>query len=289
MKSYTVLIGGITGLLALTAAASVPTIAQADDLATIRERGFARGVTANEKPYGYIESDGTAAGIGPDVATAVLKKIGIEKIEWTVVAFDGLIPGVKANRFDFSAAEQAIRPARCQQVAFSVPTSSYTVGLLVKAGNPKNIRSLEDVAANPDVKLAQLAGAVELLADEYEIPRSSRVYIQAVADAIPALVAGRADAYIATELTIAGLAKLSSEVEVADLKSVPMLDGKPYRNYGAFTFRPEDKEFIGAFNAALVEFKVTDEYERILTSYGLTKPSVEAARSGSTEALCAAE
>lgn len=291
MKLSSVSIGSVTAAfsLAFVAVTVVPAVSQADDLQEIRARGFVRGVTANEQPYGYIDPTGKAAGIGPDVATAVLSKLGIEKIEWTVVAFDGLIPGVKANRFDFSAAEQAIRPERCKQVAFSDTTSSYTVGLLVKAGNPKKLHGLEDVAANPGTKLAQMAGAVELLADEYKIPRSDRVYIQTASDAIPSLVAGRADAYIATELTVAGLAKLSGDVEAAESKSAPMLGGKPYRNYGAFTFRPEDKELIAAFNTALGEFKKTDEYEKILLSYGLTKPSVEAAREGSTESLCKSE
>ncbi|NLZ40081.1 MAG: ectoine/hydroxyectoine ABC transporter substrate-binding protein EhuB, partial [Comamonadaceae bacterium] len=45
---------------------SIATSAHADELAVIKERGYARGVTANEKPYGYIDSSGKAAGIGPD-------------------------------------------------------------------------------------------------------------------------------------------------------------------------------------------------------------------------------
>ncbi|WP_239025257.1 ectoine/hydroxyectoine ABC transporter substrate-binding protein EhuB [Rhodoligotrophos defluvii] len=278
-----------TGLAVAVVLLTAPNTAtvHADDLAAIKERGYVRGVTANEKPYGYIDSEGKGAGIGPDVAAAVLAKLGIEKIEWTAVAFDGLIPGVKANRFDFSAAEQAIRPERCTQVQFSAPTSSYTGNLLVKAGNPKNLRSYKDIVAKPGTKLAVIAGGTERLLDAYNIPQSDRVYLKSNADAIPALISGRADAYHATELTNYALAKLSPEVEVAEMTRDPVIDGKPYRNYGAFTFRKEDKDFYTAFNAELIAFKKTDAYEKILTSYGLTRGSVEAAREASTEALCA--
>lgn len=272
---------------AVVATAFLVQPSHADELAVIKQRGYARGVTANEKPYGFIDSSGKAAGIGPDIATAVLAKLGIDKIEWTAVAFDGLIAGVKANRFDFSAAEQAIRPDRCGQVAFSVPSSSYSANLLVKAGNPKNLHTFEDLAARPGAKAGIISGGIERLYDAYKIPKSDRVYLQNNADAIPALVAGRIDVYDATDLTNYELAKLSKEVEIPKNTRDPVIDGKPYRNYGGFTFRKEDKELLAAFNAALTEFKKTPEYEQILSKYNLPQASIEAARNASTEALCA--
>lgn len=282
----------ITSMIGLALAAAVitqpiATTAYADDLADIKNRGYARAVTANEKPYGYIDATGKAAGIGPDIAAAVMAKLGIPKIEWTVVAFDGLIAGVKANRFDFSAAEQSIRPERCEQVVFSEPSSSYSANLLVKAGNPKNLHTHEDIVAKPGTKVAIIAGGIERLLNAYNIPKADRVYLQNNADAIPALAAGRIDAYNATDLTNFDLAKLSKEVEIPKNSRDPVVDGKPYRNYGGFTFRKEDKNFYEAFNKALIEFKKTAEYEKILSSYGLPPASIAAARAASTEALCA--
>lgn len=46
--------------------------------------------------------------------------MGIREVNWTVTPFGGtLIPGLKARRFDFAAAEQNISPERCKQVAFT--------------------------------------------------------------------------------------------------------------------------------------------------------------------------
>ncbi|MCA1494809.1 ectoine/hydroxyectoine ABC transporter substrate-binding protein EhuB [Ensifer sp. NBAIM29] len=263
--------------------------ATADDLIAIKDKGYARVVVANEQPYGFIDAENEGAGIGPDVATAVLRKIGVTNIQWSSVTFAGLIPGVKADRFDFAAAEQAILPERCAQVQFTQPNSSYTSGLMVLKGNPKTLHSFEDLLKAPGVKLAVVSGADEIIPDAYQVPRENRVYIQTRADAIATLTSGRADAYYATELTIADLVKQSSEVQSAEMTGPPTVDGKPYRKYGAFTFRTQDKELFAAFSAALNEFKKTDDYEKILTRYGLSKDSIQAARDGSTEKLCAGE
>ncbi|THK35174.1 ectoine/hydroxyectoine ABC transporter substrate-binding protein EhuB [Ensifer sp. MPMI2T] len=263
--------------------------ANADDLSAIKDKGYARVVVANEQPYGFIDAENKGAGIGPDVAAAVLRKIGVTNIRWSSVAFAGLIPGVKADRFDFAAAEQAILPERCAQVQFTQPNSSYTSGLMVLKGNPKKLHGFDDLLKEPQDKLAVVSGADEIIPDAYKVPRENRVYIQSKADAIATLTSGRADAYYATELTIAGLVKQSSEVEAAEMSGPPIVDGKPYRKYGAFTFRPQDKELFAAFSAALNEFKKTADYEKILTRYGLSKDSIQAARDGSTEELCAGE
>ena len=66
-----------------------------------------------------------------------------------------------------------------------------------------------------------------------------------------------------------------------------MIKGKPARSYGGFDFRLEDKDLYAAFNTALVAFKKTDDYKKILTSYGLSHESVEAARTKTMEDLCA--
>ena len=121
------------------------------------------------------------------------------------------------------------------------------------------------------------------------MPDSQIVLIQANADALSTVQTGRADAYAATELTVAKLVKSrgSERVEQAKPFTDPVVNGKPARSYGGFDFRPEDKELYKAFNDALVAFKKTDAYKKILTSYGLSDESVEAAASKTMEELCA--
>ncbi|AGB75413.1 MULTISPECIES: ectoine/hydroxyectoine ABC transporter substrate-binding protein EhuB [Rhizobium] len=262
--------------------------AHAASLEQIKKDGYIRGASANEVPYSYMDESGAAKGIGPDVAAAVLKSMGVKEVDWTVTPFGSLIPGLKAKRFDFVAAEQNILPERCKQVQFTTPNSSYGEGLLVPKGNPKKLHSYEDIKKDPSLKVAIVSGADQL--DFFHglgIPESQIVMIQANADALSTIQTGRADAYAATELTVAKLVQGSTNVEHAEPFTDPVINGKSVRSYGGFDFRLEDKELYKAFNTALEAFKKTDDYKKILMSYGLSAESVEAARAKSTEDLCA--
>ncbi|MHC3941820.1 ectoine/hydroxyectoine ABC transporter substrate-binding protein EhuB [Paenochrobactrum sp. BZR 201-1] len=252
-----------------------------------KEQGYIRAATANEVPYSFMQSDGTSAGIGPDVANAVLKSMDIEDVNWTVTPFGTLIPGLKAKRYDFTAAEQNISPERCKQVAFTEPNSSYGEGLLVKKGNPKGLTTYADIAKDPSLKVAVVSGAnnVDFLR-AVGVKEDQIIYIPANADAIPT-VQSRADAYAATELTVSELAKGQTQVEQVEPFEDPIVNDAPVRNYGAFAFRPEDKDLRDAFNAALIEFRKTDEYKTILGKYGLSEQSIAAASEKNTADLCA--
>jgi polar amino acid transport system substrate-binding protein len=207
-----------------------------------------------------------------------------------VTPFGTLIPGLKARRYDFVGAEMNILPDRCKQVSFTEPNSSYGEGLLVPKGNPKKLHGYEDVKANPSLKVAIVSGADQIdFLHAMGIPDSQIVMIQANADALSTVKTGRADTYAATELTVAELVKTSGDAGIEQAKPFkdPVVNGKPARSYGGFDFRPEDKELYKAFNDELVKFKQTTAYAKILTSYGLSQESVDAARTKTMEDLCA--
>lgn len=280
----------ISALLSAAAFIALTIPSQAVTIDDLKSAGFVRGATANEMPYGYMDASGAAKGIGPDVAAAIFKKLGIDEVDWTVTPFGSLIPGLKAKRFEFVAAEQNILPDRCKQVQFTVANSSYGEGLLVPKGNPKNIHSYEDIKKDPSLKVAIVSGADQIdFLHGMGIDESQIVMIQGNADAPSTVQAGRADAYAATELTVANLVANSPELEQAHPFADPVVDGKAARSFGAFSFRPEDKEFFEAFNKELIEFKKTDDYAKILMTYGLSEESVEAARTVDTTTLCDAK
>jgi polar amino acid transport system substrate-binding protein len=275
-----------TGWIALGAVAIGAASAQADTLEQMRSQGYVRAATANEVPYGYMKPDGSAVGIGPDVAAAVFKSMGVKEINWTVTPFGTLIPGLKAGRFDIAAAEQNVQPDRCKQVAFSIPDSSYGQGLLVKKGNPRNLHTYADIAKDPSLKVAVVNGANNIdYLRAVGVRDSQVVYIKDNADAL-ATVRNRADAYAATELTVFNLARKQKTVEQAEPFTDPVVAGKPVRDYGAFAFRKEDKELLAAFDKALAAFHKTDAYKQILKRYGLSQKSIDAVSGADIERLC---
>lgn len=281
----------LTTALALAAVISaiVPmAAANAATLEQIKSQGYVRAATANEIPYGYMDTDGKAKGIAPEVAEAVLKKMGIPEIQWVVTPFGSLIPGLKANRFDIVAAEQDILPERCQQILFSEPNSSYGDALLVPTGNPNKIHAYEDFAKNPKLKLAVVNGTSHLtFAEDVGIPEDQLVVIANNADAPATVTSGRADAYAAVEATVGSLAKENNRVAVADPFTDPVVKGKAMRSFGGFAFNKGSEDFVTEFDKRLAEFKQTDDYKKILTSYGVNEGSIAASLAKKTADLCA--
>lgn len=256
----------------------------------IQESGTVNIVTANEIPYGWIDDEGVARGIAPEVAIAVLESLGITDIEWTVTEFGQLIPSLIAGRADMTAASMAILPDRCQQVDYARPNSSYGEGFLVAAGNPADIHSYQDFVDNPDLTMGIVSGADQIdFAQAYGIPQSQISFLNANADAPSAVATGRIDAYAATGLTAANLAASSDRVELAEPFEDPVIDGVPVRSWGSFNFHADADDFREAFDAALGEFQQTQEYRDILLSHGLSDGDIDAALEASTAELCAAE
>src|SRR5215208_1574886 len=105
----------------LAAAATVATLIPAHAETTLeraKREGFIRVGFANEAPYGFATPDGKLTGEAPEVAKAVLAKIGIPQVDGVLTEFGSLIPGLKAGRFDIIAAGMFINPKRCAEIAF---------------------------------------------------------------------------------------------------------------------------------------------------------------------------
>jgi polar amino acid transport system substrate-binding protein len=188
-----------------------------------------------------------------------------------------------------TAAEMAIRPERCQNVAYSEPNTSYGEGLLVATGNPTGLHSYADFAAG-DHKVAVMAGADQLqMMQKLGVPEGNIVTIAANADAISTVSTGRADAYAATGLTASELAGKSDKVEVVASFEDPVIDGKEVRSWGGFNFNSDSTDLRDAFNAELVKFKQTEEWKTILAGYGFTPADISGSTERTTEELCSEE
>lgn len=260
--------------------------AQAATLAQIRQSGQVRIAVANEIPYGFIDMNGQAHGIGPDVAAQIMKQLGVKQIKWVTASFGSLIPGLQADRFDMVAAEMAILPQRCKQVLFSEPNSSYGEGLLVPKGNPKHLNSYEAFAKS-DAKVAIMAGADQLdMMHALGVPDSRIVTIANNADAISAVATGRTDAYAATGVTVAQLAGKSKKVQPAQSFTDPVINGTPARSWGGFTFSTNSGDLRDAVNTQLAVFKKTPAWTQLMKHYGFTANDATQSSAKTTEQLC---
>lgn len=263
--------------------------AGAADLPQIREAGTLRVAVANEIPYGYVDPMGQAKGVGPETIAHIARELGIDRIEWSTTEFGALIPGIQAGRYDVVAAEMAILPDRCKQVAFSEPDSSYGEGLLVKKGNPEDIHSYESFADSGH-KVALVTGADQLeMLQDLGVPQEQLVVISSNADAISTVATGRADAYAATGQTVAHVAAKSDKVELATPFEDPVINGETVRSWGGFVVASDAPELLAAINQELAKFKKTSDWRDIMEKYDFTQEDMDRSFDKSTEALCAAD
>ena len=255
---------GVAGLAGL---AMTGTALAQSALEKAREAGFIRIGFANEAPYGYATPDGKLTGEAPEVAKAVLAKMGINEVDGVLTEFGSLIPGLKAGRFDMIAAGMFITPARCQEVAFSEPSYGIGQAFLVKTGNPASIADYATIAGNEDLKLAVMAGAVESgYAKKAGIGMSQLVMLPDQSSLVKAVQAGRADAAALTALSIADMASKNDGVEA----TAPFgeVAGESVKGHGGFAFRKADTDLYEAFNAELKKFIGTPEHIALVTPHG---------------------
>jgi polar amino acid transport system substrate-binding protein len=249
-----------------TLIASRPAFAETT-LERVKKQGYIRIGFANEAPYGYATPDGKLTGEAPEVAKAVLAKMGINEVDGVLTEFGSLIPGLMAGRFDIIAAGMFINPKRCAQINFSEPSYGIGQAMLVKAGNPKGIKDYSSFKDNADLKLAVMAGAVEGgYAKDAGVPEGQLVVLPDQSSLLAAVQSGRADGAALTALSIADMAKKGEGVE--STKPFGEVAGKSVKGHGGFGFRKEDKDLYAAFNGELKKFIGSPEHIALVTPFG---------------------
>ncbi|MBV9245773.1 MAG: transporter substrate-binding domain-containing protein, partial [Methylobacteriaceae bacterium] len=171
---------------------------------------------------------------------------------------------------DIIAAGMFITPKRCAQVQFSEPTYGIGQAFLVKKTNPKAIKDYGSIAANKDLKLAVMAGAVEGgYAKDSSIGQDQLVILPDQSSLVKAVQSGRADAAALTALSIADMASKNDGVE-----STPpfgTVAGKSVVGHGGIAFRQDDKDLYEAFNTELKKFVGSEEHIGLVTPFGFGK------------------
>lgn len=255
--------------LALLGVTSTTAMAEST-LERVKSNGFIRVGFANEAPFGFASPDGKLTGESPEVAKAVLARMGINQVDGVLTEFGSLIPGLKAGRFDIIAAGMFINPQRCAEVNFSEPSYGIGQSLLIPKGNPKDIQDYASIQANPDLKLAVMAGAVEVgYAKDAGVGMKQLVMLPDQSSLVAAVQSGRADAAALTALSIANMAQRGEGVEAT--KPFGEVAGKSVKGHGGFGFRKEDTDLLEAFNAELKKFIGSPEHIALVEPFGFGK------------------
>ncbi len=251
----------------------------AADLAGLKEQGFARIAIANEPPWTEVTTGGEVSGAGPDVARAVLAKLGVPDIVASISEYGAMIPGVQARRFDMVAAGLFIKPERCAAVAFSEPDLCDAESFMMKKGNPLGLKSFADIAAK-GAKVGVVGGGTEeKLAIEAGVDRANVIVVPDPQSGSKMLQDGRIDVYALPVLSISDLLTKAND---PNLEMFAPVEGTPIFCAGV-AFRKQDTDLRDAYDAVLAEMKANGEFAAIVEPYGY---SADAAMQTSREKLC---
>lgn len=102
------------------------------------------GTEAQYAPFEFIDMDGNFAGCDMWLAQQVANALGV-KLEIVDMAFDGIIPAVKAGQVDIGIAAFSVDEERAKEIDFSTVYQQDAQMLLVKKGNEDTYATKESL------------------------------------------------------------------------------------------------------------------------------------------------
>lgn len=231
-----------------------------------------------EPPFGWTKADGTPTGADLELAEAVLRQIGVSRIEYRATTFSELLPGVEAGRWDMNV-PLFVTPERAARLAFSVPVWAIGDGFLVRSGNPKCLTSYASLAERPDARLGIIAGQVQ-----HDSAREAGVSAGQIAifghqrDAIAAVRSSTIDAYASTALGNRILAdRIGQPVLEAVEHETEAREGRQHLPFGAFSFNRNNSGLLNAVNGQLRSYLGSSAHRARMARFGMTGNEIDPA------------
>ncbi|MBB4363136.1 polar amino acid transport system substrate-binding protein [Bradyrhizobium sp. CIR18] len=238
-----------------------PSLAQDDGplFVSIRKAGEVKMALASAPPWQMVSPEGKATGYGPELMNLVLKRMGLPEMKGVLMAWGAEIPAVQARQVDFVAPGLQYTEERCNMLAFSGPNFIFRSGLYVPLGNPKHITRLDQIAQNPDLKVANITGGTytPYLA-KAGVNSEQLVNVPDIQAAVATVTGGRADATYLSSISVIHPDQKGIEF-IFDEKS-------PVYGVGAM-FRKEDVAFRDAFDKELNVLRGNGVMKDLLMKY----------------------
>ena len=225
------------------------------------------------KPFSYTDADGKLIGYEIELVDALCAQM---KAECEVISqdWDGLIPGLNAQKFDAAIAGMSITPERKEVVEFSDPYFHTGIILIGKKGDDISVDGLkgQPIASQRSTVASQYLQEKHADSDVKLYDTQDNAYLD--------LTSGRVRAMMSDKVT--GIDWLKTEA------------GKDYEVKGqeistsddamGIAFRKGDP-LVAKFNKALAELKDNGTYDQITGSYFGTSSTAAAQKAVATEGV----
>ena len=225
------------------------------------------------KPFSYTDADGKLIGYEIELVDALCAQM---KAECEVISqdWDGLIPGLNAQKFDAAIAGMSITPERKEVVDFSDPYFHSGIILIGKKGDDISIDSLkgQPIASQRSTVASQYLQDEHADADIKLYDTQDNAYLD--------LTSGRVRGMMSDKVTGTDWLKTEAgsgyEIKGQEISSDDDAMG--------IAFRKGDP-LVAKFNAALAELKDNGTYDQITGSYFGTSSTAAAQKAVVTDGV----
>lgn len=220
-------------------------------------------------PEEFYAADGsTAQGSDVDIADEIAKRWGVA-VEVDNTPFDGIIAALKAKKCDMILSGMNSTDERKKEVDF-VDYLKVGQGLLVPAGNPKNIRTLDDLSGKAVAVQLGTSNKDVLDAKDAELKAAGKPGIDVVGfekdtDAFQQLALGRVDVFSTDSPVVAyynSLPENAGKFEVGGTPIDPIAIG--------VALRKDDTGMKDAVQAVIDAMYADGTLKAIVDKWGMT-------------------
>lgn len=209
-------------------------------------------------PFNYTNADGTLGGFDVEIANAICDDLQMT-CEIIAQDWDGIIPGLKAGKYDAIVAAMSVTPERAKQVAFTDPYFSNALVFLAKKDSSFDPANSSDIDAH---SIAAQRSTISSQWLENAYPKADMKLYDTLSNAFLDLGAGRVDAMISDKLpALEWLGSPSGNNYAIKGEEIDIND-----NF-AIAVRPDDEALQAKINKSLANLKSNGTYDKINQKY----------------------
>lgn len=136
----------LAGAVAFAGLNTLPMAASADELDTIKERGVLKiAMSGQYPPFNFVNEQNQVVGFDPAIGTEIARRMGLET-EIITTAWDGIIGGLLANKYDAVVGSMSITEERDKVIDFVGPYYNTKRAIFTMAGSDiTTVEQLDDV------------------------------------------------------------------------------------------------------------------------------------------------
>ncbi|KAA0875472.1 ABC transporter substrate-binding protein [Nitrincola tapanii] len=240
----------LSAALILASASLLAPNAMADKIRIATEGAYA--------PFNFIDSSGQPGGFDVDIALALCEKMQAE-CEIVTQDWDGIIPALRARRYDAIIASMSITEERERVVAFTDPYYSNVLALVAAQGSDLTLDPEALKGKNLGAQRATIAG--QYLEDQFGKIANIRLY-DTQDNAYLDLAAGRLDGLLSDKLPAYDWMQTEAGANFAFKGEDIDIDDKV-----AIAVRQQDQALKERFNAAIQAIREDGTYAEINAKY----------------------